>query len=131
MVQAQALYEAIVAETGLVGNRSEKVIKKGFTVIAKADAPSFLIENGFMDSVEDVPVILSEDHANKTAQGLLNFLVTQWNLTKVTEPEKDESETDDEVIYRVQCGAFRNKANAEALKDKLKVDGYEAVVVSG
>ena len=130
-VQANLLYKAVVAQTGLVGNRSSKVIKKGFTVIKKANAPSFLIENGFMDSPTDVPIILSEDHANKTAQGLLNFLVTQWKLTKLTEPEKDEPEANDETVYRVQCGAFRNKANAEALRDKLKADGYEAVVVSG
>ena len=130
-VQANLLYKAIVAQTGLVGNRSSKVIKKGFTVIKKANAPSFLIENGFMDSPTDVPIILTEDHANKTAQGLLNFLVAQWKLAKLTEPEKDEPEANDETVYRVQCGAFRNKANAEALRNKLIADGYEAVVVSG
>lgn len=35
------------------------------------------------------------------------------------------------TLYKVQCGAFRNKANAEALKNELKNAGFEAVVVNG
>ena len=128
-VQSQALYDAVVAQTGLVGNRSTKVIKKGFTVIAKTSMPAFLIENGFMDSPTDVPIILSEAHANKTAQGVLNFLVSEWKLNKVTEPEV-EVEAESGTIYRVQCGAFKNKSYAESLRDKLKADGYEALIVT-
>lgn len=32
-------------------------------------------------------------------------------------------------IYRVQCGAFSNKANAEKLRDSLKSKGFDAVIV--
>lgn len=119
---AQALYDAVVAETKLVGNRSSKVIDKAFHVIKYTDAEAYLIENGFMDSPEDVPVILSEDHATKTAHGILNFLVNKFKL---------EREPVSEVIYRVQCGAFKNRANAEALKDKLIKSGFEAVITVG
>ena len=75
-----------------------------------------------MDSKTDVPVILSEGYANRSAQALLNFLVSQYKLKPVSKTE---------TIYRVQCGAFTNKTAAEALKTKLRADGYEAVVVSG
>lgn len=78
--QAQALYDAIVSRTGLVGNRSSKVIKKGFYVIRKTTMPAFLVENGFMDSWTDVPVILSAEHAEKTAQGVAEFLEAQLGL---------------------------------------------------
>jgi hypothetical protein len=31
--------------------------------------------------------------------------------------------------YRVQCGAFSKRENAEILKTKLKADGYDAIIV--
>lgn len=120
--QATNLYNAIVAMTGLVGNRSTKVSKKAFYVLKHTKAESFLCELGFMDSKTDTPVILSEGYANRSAQALLNFLVSQYKLKPVNKSE---------AIYRVQCGAFTNKTAAEALKNKLRADGYEAVVVSG
>ncbi len=35
------------------------------------------------------------------------------------------------ISDRVQLGAFKERKNAEALKNKLKSAGYEAVIVSG
>ena len=122
--QAQTLYDHVVGQTGLKGNRSNKVIKKDFTVIAKTNMAAFLIENGFMDSPSDVPVILSEEHANKTAQGLLNFLISEFKLERVNNKP-------DVVYHRVQVGAFIAREKAEALANKLKSEGYEVVVVSG
>lgn len=80
-VQAQKLYQAIVSRTGLRGNRSAKVVNKGFYVIRKTPMPAFLVENGFMDSPDDVPVILSERHAQMTAEGVVAFLVDMLKLT--------------------------------------------------
>ena len=76
-----------------------------------------------MDSSADVPIILSEGHANRTAQALVNFLVNTYKLKTVSKPE---------TLYRVQVGAFTNKANADGLRAKLRAEGYEAeVVISG
>ena len=80
--QAQALYNAIIAQTGLVGNRSSKVIKKNFYECRKPKAPAFLIENGYMDSVVDTPIILTDAHAEKTAIAVINFLVNMLKLEK-------------------------------------------------
>lgn len=82
MVQAQKLYNEIVNRTGLVGNRSAKVKKYPYYVIKNTNMPAFLVENGYMDSKADVPVILSAAHAEKTAQGVLSFLVGEFNLEK-------------------------------------------------
>ena len=89
--QAQALYDAVVGLTGLVGDRSRKVIKKGFYVIKNTNMPAFLLENGFMDSHTDVPIILSDAHANKTAQGLLNFLKSEFKLKKLAGAVESEA----------------------------------------
>lgn len=80
--QAQKLYNAIVAQTGLIGNRSSEVVKQNVYECRVPKAPAFLVENGFMDSWTDVPIILSEDHAEKTAVGVVNFLVDLLSLTK-------------------------------------------------
>ena len=119
--QAQALYDAIVKQTGLVGNRSNKVVKKAFTVIANTKMPAFLLENGFMDSTKDTPVILTKAHADRTAQGILDFLLDEFGLKKKAE---------EKVLYRVQSGAFTVRKNAEELQSRLKAAGFEAVIIN-
>lgn len=89
--QAQKLYNAVVGETKLVGNRSSKVINNGFYVIKNTKMPAFLIENGFMDSPTDVPIILSAEHAERTAQGILKFLVAEYNLSKTGNSQSNTS----------------------------------------
>lgn len=124
--QCKALYDAVVSQTKLVGNRSVKVKKTNYYVLANTKAPAFLLENGFMDSSTDVPIILSEDHANKTAVGLLQWLINTWGLK--AKPDVGGNAVN-KSLYRVQCGAFSSRANAELLQAKLKADGYEAVIV--
>lgn len=82
-VQAQKLYDSVVAKTGLRGNRSSKVVNKAFYVIKNTSMPAFLIENGFMDSKTDTPIILTAEHAEKTAQGILAFLVGEFGLKEL------------------------------------------------
>ena len=127
--QAQKLYNFITDETRLYGNRSMQVIKNAFYVLKNTRMPAFLIENGFMDSTTDVPIILTEAHANKTAEGILAFLVQELGLAK-KKPTEKPTEAQDGTIYRVQVGAYSNKANAEAMQKKLKASGYDAVIVT-
>ena len=101
--QALRLYNQIVKQTGLVGNRSHKVIKKAFAVLKKTSMPAFLVENGFMDSPTDVPIILSQEHAQKTAQGVVAFLVEEFCL----EPKKAQNKpnTQSYLYYPAYTGA--------------------------
>ena len=133
LAQASSLYNNIVALTGLVGNRSSKVSKYAYYVLKNTKMPAFLIENGFMDSKTDVPIILKEAHADKTAKGILNWLVSEFNLepivsTPVTNTPVTSTSTTDK-IYRVQCGTFKTKKNAEVLKNKLAAAGFTATIV--
>lgn len=128
--QAQKLYDALVKHTGLIGNRSSKIVKNAFYVLKHTNAQAFLVENGFMDSATDVPVILTENHANKTANGLLEFLVNEYSLKKSNAATEGSTTTSKDALFRVQCGAFKKKETAEALKNKLINDGYAAIVVN-
>ena len=97
---ADKLYQEVVNQTGLVGNRSSKVIKSEKYVLVNTDTYAFLIENGFMDSLIDLPLILTDEHAEKTAEGILQFLINHCGLKKkeneviedVVEEEFDEEE---------------------------------------
>ena len=80
--QAKRLYEAVTAHTGLKGNRANPVVFKGYYVLAHTSAQSFLLENGFMDSTTDTPIILTNEHAEKTAEGIEKFLVDEYGLKK-------------------------------------------------
>lgn len=79
-LQAQHLYDAVTTRTGMFGNRSRKVIKHGWYVVKHTDMPAFLLENGFMDSRVDTPLILTKAHADRTAQGIVDFLVAELDL---------------------------------------------------
>ena len=115
------LYNSIVAKTGLKGNRSNPLPKANLHEVRETKMPAVLLELGFMDSKTDVPVILTEDYANKCAEAIVEVLVKRGKLEKKpVEPGK---------IYRVQVGAYSKKENADAMVTKLKKDGYEAVIV--
>lgn len=123
--QAQKLYNFITDETRLYGNRSSQVLKNAFYVLKNTRMPAFLIENGFMDSTTDVPVILSESHAEKTAEGIRAFVVQELALIKKLVEEKPT----DGKVYKVQVGAYSLKANAETMQKKLKAAGFDAAIV--
>ncbi len=93
---ARLLYDRLVAATGLAGNRSGKIIRKAYYVLANTKMRAYLVENGFMDSSVDVPVIITEAHADKTVHGILQWLTADLGLTKRldmpgTKPEEEEA----------------------------------------
>lgn len=121
----KALYNAIIDHTGLKGNRATPIAQANFHVLRETYMPAVLIEAGFMDSKTDVPIILTEDFADKVAEACVEVIAERGGLTKKTTKPTTEKKT----IYRVQVGAFSVKSNAENMKAKLKADGYDAFIV--
>lgn len=114
------LYKRLIEKTGLKGNRSTPQAKSNLYVLRKSSMPAVLLELGFMDSKVDVPIILTEKYAQQCAEAITEVLVERGKLTKKI-PENN-------ILYRVQIGAFAQKSNAEALKKKLEADGYQAYI---
>lgn len=127
--QATALYNALINQTGLKGNRATPVQKRAFYVVKNTKMPAFLIENGYMDSQIDTPIILSSAHAEKTALAILRFLIEQFGLKQNAETPTEAPTEKPGTLYRVQVGAYSQKANAEAMQKKLKASGYDAIIV--
>lgn len=81
--KALRLYNKVIAQTNLVGNRADSTVNGNHLYeITGTSMVCLLLENGFMDSATDVPIILSEEHAKKTATGIVNFLVSELELKK-------------------------------------------------
>ena len=114
------LYNALIAKTGLKGNRSNPMPKSNLHVVRETTMPAVLLELGFMDSKTDVPVILTEKFADQCAAAIVEVLVKKGKLEKKPVNTK---------LYRVQVGAFSNKAYAEDLVIKLKAKGFNAIIV--
>ncbi len=105
--KAQRLYDSVVKRTGLAGNRSQKVSPGSFYVLKHTSMPALLLENGFMDSVTDTPIILTREHAEKTAKGIVAFLVEELQLAKrVDKPVEDVTDKVAHlaVYYRAYTG---------------------------
>lgn len=117
------LYNALISATGLRGNRSNPMPKSDLHEVRETRMPAVLLELGFMDSTTDVPVILSEEYADKCAAAIVKVIVERGKLTKKAAAPA--------TIYRVQVGAFTKKQNAESLAKSLKNDGYDAFIVEG
>ena len=114
------LYEELIRRTGLKGNRSQPKTTADLYVLRKTTMPAVLLELGFMDSATDVPIILTDDYAQKCAAAIVAVIVQKGKLThKVVEPD---------VLYRVQVGAFAKKENAERLAAQLQAAGYQVYI---
>ena len=116
------LYEAIIAATGLKGNRAQPLATANLAECRDTAMPAVLLELGFMDSATDVPVILSEEYATACAEAIVSVLVKRGNLVKKPENNKIDKH------YRVQVGYFSKKENAEALVAKLEAAGFDAII---
>lgn len=117
------LYNALIKHTGLKGNRSTPLAKSNLQECRETTMPAVLLELGFMDSATDVPIILTDDYANKCAEAIVEVIVAKGGLKKkVVEPISSGK------IYKVQVGAYFVKENAEKLVEELKKSGYGAII---
>lgn len=118
---AEHLYKKVVEQTELVGNRSKHVIKNAFYVLVNTKMEAVLIENGFMDSTIDTPIILTDSHASKTAKGIVNFLIDVLAL------EKRSDKKESEIYVKIPCDSIKN---ATMLAEYMKGAGYDPEIVT-
>lgn len=112
------LYNAAITATGLKGNRSQPKAKANFYETRMTEMPAVLMECGFMDSKTDVPIILSEDFADKLARAFCEVIVDRAGATL----KKDSRR------YRVQVGSYLYRQNADVMLKKLKEAGFEGYI---
>jgi N-acetylmuramoyl-L-alanine amidase len=92
-------------------------------MIRETDMPAILVEAGFMDSPEEIKLLLNDDFRNEVAEEIAKGICEYLDVKYVTEEKED-------VIYRLQVGAYSNRDNAVAARTRLKSLGYDAIIVT-
>ena len=118
------LYDKLIQKTGLKGNRATPLASQNLAECRDTKMPAVLLELGFMDSTTDTPVILTDDFADKAADAIVEAIAQLGSLKLKAVPPK----ADNTARYFVQAGAFSEKANAEALVNRLKNAGFDAII---
>lgn len=123
----RALYDALVAATGLRGDRATPLAEMDLQELRETNMPAVLLELGFMDSATDAPVILTESYADKCAAAIVQVLAQKGGLQKKpTAPKPAAGKT----IYRVQIGAFEALPNAQQMLAKAKQLGFKDAFIT-
>lgn len=94
--------------------------------IKHPSAPTAYIECEFHDvpSVAKWIVEHTTDIGEKIAEGICNYFGVTYKAKVVEAPKPVESDK----LFRVQVGAYRVKANAEAMLAKLKAAGFDGYI---
>jgi len=104
--------------------------------IRKPQAPSVLVECGFMDSHNDYKYLLSDAYRKECAVEIAKGICKAYGVTYKAEvkvapkkPSKTPSKASDDVFYRVVVGSFDNRENAQEMQDKLKSKGFDSFLL--
>ncbi len=125
----KTLYDKLIEKTGLKGNRASPLSSADFGELRLTRMPAVLLECGFMDSATDVPIILSEEFAEKNAQAIAEGIADFAGLKKKPEQKPQQpSVPEEQKLYYVQVGAYAVRENAENMVNKLKEAGFNAII---
>lgn len=100
-------------------NRGTKTAN--FAVLRQSRMPAALIETAFITNKQDAQLLKNKQNefATAIAKGILKYLGINYKPVK-----KPSNNSNSKELYKVQVGAFSNKANAEKLSNELKKKGY-------
>lgn len=102
------------------GESDSITARPGLYEIRAAGAPTVYIEVAFHDNPAEARWII--DHIEDIAEAICKGVCDYYGYAYVAPAAG--------TLYRVQVGAFREKANAEKLMQRLKKDGYEGFIVT-
>ena len=114
------LYNELIKLTSLRGNRVETCPKANLYEVRETGMPAVLLELGFMDSITDVPIILSQDFACKCAQACVNVIVSKAKLVRKTNMLQKGS------IYKVITNINKYNSAADAKNQINSKGSYKA-----
>lgn len=114
--------EAINRGLENIGFRNNGVkIRPGLVILRRSRMPAVLVETGFINSEEDNR--LFDEEFDRIADSIAD------SILQTVAKNEDAVQEREEVYYRVQTGAFRNRENALRQQEKLSAEGYPAFLV--
>ena len=126
--------KAVFAELApLTPGTSENVQKNpNLYEVRTPAAPTVYCECEFHDTMEGAKWIVEHttEIGEAIAKGLCKYLGVKYVPAKQETPKPAEPAQGD-TLYRVQVGAFANRANADRMLDRLKKAGFSGFIVQG
>lgn len=123
----KTLANNILAEIVKIGQNSRGAkIKKNaqgkdyFGFIRETSCPAVIVECAFLDNKTDIKIIDTSAEQKAMGVAIAKGVLKTLGITYKAPSTK---------VYKVQVGAYTEKANAENMVKKLKADGYDAVIV--
>jgi N-acetylmuramoyl-L-alanine amidase len=114
----------IYAEIAAITPTADRGVKfnPSFYELRNTNSPAALVEIAFHDNAEDVAWIMNniENIGVALAKGVLKYFGITY--------EKPKTNTEAQKLYRIQVGAYAEKANAEAMLKKLIIAGFEGYI---
>lgn len=101
------LYDALIAKTGLRGDRSTPLAEANFHELRETEMPAVLMELGFMDSTVDAPIILTEEYADKCAAAIVEVMVKRGGLKKKTPAASSSGSSSSKKAFSVELETLR------------------------
>lgn len=125
---AKKIQTELVKATGL---RDRGVKTANFHVLRETSMTAVLIEHGFMDSRTDLPKLKTKAFRRLLARTSVNSIAEYYHLKQKetsSSPSTSPAIGPTSKLYKVQVGAFTNRANAEHLAAELKRKGYDTYI---
>jgi N-acetylmuramoyl-L-alanine amidase len=107
----------------------DREVKNGdwLYVCKNTSMPAVLTELGFMDNIHDLSKLMNDSYRKECAVELAKAICEIFNVKYVDVPQPKSKET--KGLYKVQVGAFGEKANADKFAAELKKKGYSTYIV--
>lgn len=119
---AKAILNQIIKDKLYTKNRGVK--QANFHMVREIKTASVLLEMAFISNDMDRNILINkqEELAIAITKGILSY----YEMSYVNDSQRY---TSNDKLYRVQVGAFREKANAEKLANELRQKGYSTYIV--
>lgn len=123
---SKTLAEDILAEIVKIGqnSRGAKVRKNAngkdyYAFIRNTTCPAVIVECAFVDNATDLEILATEGKRQSMGEAIAKGILKTLGV---------EFQAETGTIYRVQVGAYKVKANAEAMLKKIKAAGFDAFI---
>ena len=96
-------------------------LRPELAVLRQTEMPAVLNEGAFVDNQKDIADWNEDAELGKLAVAYAQAAAEVLKLERKTPLEN--------VLYRVQVGAYRDAANAQTMQEKLKAAGFDGIIV--
>ena len=125
---SKTLAEDILAEIVKIGqnSRGAKIRRNAngkdyYGFIRNTSCPAVIVECAFVDNSTDLKILATEGDRQKMGEAIAKGILKTLGI---------EFQAETGTIYRVQVGAYKVKANAEAMLKKIKEAGFDAFITT-